>query len=56
MIARTWEYMMTQHNLKKGLKLYDRQKEEATQKELQQLHDMETFEPVDPKTLTYEDK
>ena len=55
-VSRTWEYLMTQHNLNKGLKLYGKEGEEATQKESQQLHDMETFEPVDPKILTYEEK
>ena len=55
-LARTWEYLMTQHNLNQGLKLYGKQGEEAMQKELQQLNDMETFEPVDPHMLTYEEK
>ena len=47
---------MTQPNLKQGIKLYDKQGEEATQKELQQLHNMETFEPVDPEMLIYNDE
>ena len=45
---------MTQYNLNQGLKLHGKQGEEAMQKELQQLHYMETFEPVDLKMLTYE--
>ena len=55
-VARTWEYLMTQHNVNQGQKLYRKQREEAMQKELQQLHDVETFEQVDPKILIYKEK
>ena len=44
-VSRIWEYLMTQHNLNKGLKLYGKQGEEAAQKDR-----------WTPKTLTYEEK
>ena len=38
------------------MKLYGVQSEYATKKELKQLHDMATFEPVDINKLTKEEK
>ena len=54
--ARVLEYVLTQHSLDNGLKLYGKKGEHATKKELKQLHDMATFEPVDSKNLTEEEK
>ena len=42
---RTLEYNMTQYNLAKDLKLYEKT-EQTIQKELQQFHEMDKFEPV----------
>lgn len=54
--ARVLKYIMTQHTLTKGLKLYGRQGKQAVQKELRQLHDLHTYEPVDASTLTYKNE
>ena len=43
-------------SLKKGLELFGDKTDIAVPKELTQIHDMETYEPVDPKTMTYEDR
>ena len=40
----------------KGLKLFGQEGKNAIQKEMQQHHDMETYFPVDPSKLTYNDK
>ena len=50
--VQVWEYIMTQHNLKKGQKLYGKQGKKAIKKQLQQLHNIKAFEPVDVNTLT----
>ena len=42
-----WKYILTQHSLNKGLKLHGKLGENATKKELKQLHDMATIQPVD---------
>ena len=44
------------HSLKKGLKLFGQEGKNAVQKEMQQHHDMETYYPVDPSKLSYNDK
>ena len=44
------------HSLRKGLKLFGQDGGNAVQKEMQQHHDMETYSPVDPSTLSYNDK
>ena len=44
------------YSLKKGLELLSEKVNVAVTKELTQIHDMETYEPVDPKTMTYEDR
>ena len=44
------------YSLAQGLKLFGSKAEEATTKELTQLHDMETFIPVDGNKLSYEDR
>ena len=48
--------LLNQHNLKKGLKLFGLPGEKAVTKELQQLHDMETYIPMDPKKLSRIDR
>ena len=45
-----------QYSLKKELKLFGEKADAAVNKELRQIHVMETYEPVDPKTMTYEDR
>ena len=48
--------MAHQYTLKKGIELFGEKAEEATVKELKQIHDMDTYTPLDPKTLTKEEK
>ena len=50
------EYIMTWHILVKGLKLHGKQGEHEMQKEIMQLHDLYTFEPVDDHTTINEDR
>ena len=42
--AKILEYIPTQYSLEKGLKVFG---EKSTKKELTQLHDLDTFEPID---------
>ena len=44
--------MIQTFSLKKGLAHFGKQGEDSVMKELQQHHDMETYHPVDPKSLT----
>ena len=46
--------MLTQYSMKKGLKIFGKEGEEAVKREMQQLHDMKTIEPV--QFPTQEDK
>ena len=48
--------MIQTFSLKKGLEKFGEDGEKSVMKELQQHHDMETYHPVDPKTLTYEQR
>ena len=48
--------MAQQYSLKKGMELFGDRAGKATLKEMQQLHDMDTYMPVDPKTLSPEEK
>ena len=48
--------MVHQYNLKKGLELFGDKDETATVKELAQIHEMGTFEPLDAGELTPEQK
>ena len=50
--AQILEYVWTQYSLNKGFQICGEKGEHATNKELKQLHDMATFEPIDPNTLT----
>ena len=45
-----------QYSPKKGPELFGQKADAAVNKELSQIHDMETYEPVDPKTMMYEDR
>ena len=54
--VRVLEYILTQHSLNKGLRMYGEQGEFATKKELKQLHHVEIFQPIDPDKLTNEEK
>ena len=48
--------MSHQYTLKKGLELFGEKAEEAAVKEMKQIHDMDTYTPIDPKTLSTEEK
>ena len=47
---------MTQHNMKKGIKLFGKAKVDAVLQELKQLHDRKVLEPKDTTTMTYNEK
>ena len=42
--------MSHQYSLKKGLELFGNKAKEAAMKELKQIHDMDTYTPIDHKT------
>ena len=44
------------YNLKQGLKLFGKRAEDATTKEFTQLHDTESFIPMDAAALSYEER
>ena len=44
--------MLQSFSLKSGLNLYGEAGEKAVNKVLQQLHDMDTYKPMDPNKLT----
>ena len=48
--------LMQQYNLSKGLNKFGNKGKIAVTKELQQMHDMEAFTPMDASTLTYADR
>jgi Reverse transcriptase (RNA-dependent DNA polymerase) len=47
---------MTQYSMKKGIQMFGKKGTDAVLKELKQLHDKETFNPVDPETIGPEDR
>ena len=49
-------YIMTQLSMKAGIKRWKTNAEGAVTKELQQLHFRDTFEPIDPTSLTKSEK
>jgi len=51
-----WGYLMTQYNLKPGLRKFGAQGETAAIAELTQLHVMDTWTVMDPTKLTREDR
>jgi hypothetical protein len=48
--------VFTQHSVKKGLQLYGEDGAKAVLQELQQLHDWNVIEPMDPSNLSPEQK
>ena len=44
--------MAQQYSLKKGMELFDDRAGKATLKEMQQLHDLDTYTPLDPNMLS----
>ena len=46
--------LIHQYNLKKGIELFRDKAEDVVMKELQQIHDMDVYVPMDPKELSYE--
>ena len=48
--------IMAQMSLKEGLRQFGDRTEAAATKEMKQLHDMDTFFPQDPKSLTREER
>ena len=48
--------MAHQYSMKKSIKLFGEKGEEATLKELKQIHDMDTYTPITASDLTYEQK
>jgi hypothetical protein len=51
-----WGYLMTQYNLKPGLKKFGQKGADAAVKELMQLHVMDTWTAMDPTKLTREER
>jgi hypothetical protein len=51
-----WGYLMTQYNLKPGLRKFGKRGETAAISELTQLHVMDTWTVMDPTKLTREDR
>ena len=47
--------MTLQYTLKKGIELFGEKAEEAAVKELKQIHNMDTYMPIDLKTLSKEE-
>ena len=45
-----------QHSLKKGLKLFGNAGDQAVEKELSSIHNMDAHKPLIAKDLSYEDK
>jgi hypothetical protein len=53
---KVWGYIMTQYNLKPGLRKFGARGAAASEKELTQLHIMDTWEPMHPSQLGQEEK
>ena len=53
---KVWGYIMTQYNLKPGLRKFGARGAAAAVKELTQLHIMNTWEPMHPSQLGQEEK
>ena len=50
-MARVLKYILTQYSLCRWLKTYGQKGIDATQKELKQLHDLDTYEPLNAASL-----
>jgi hypothetical protein len=53
---KVWAYVMTQYNLKPGLRKFGAKGATAAVNELTQLHVMDTWTPLDPSKLSREEK
>jgi hypothetical protein len=51
-----WGYLMTQYNLKPGLRKFGEKGAKAAMDELTQLHIMDTWTAMDPSKITREDR
>jgi hypothetical protein len=49
-------YIMTQYSMKAGMRKFKKRGEDAISKELSQLHYQDTFEPVHPKHLSFQER
>jgi len=52
--GKTYENQFTQYGMNQGLKLFQHEGEEAIIKELQQMHDLEVVEGMEPSSVTPE--
>ena len=48
--------LVEQYNMKKGLELFGDRGEKEVTKELQKIHDMNTYKPMDASMLSYQDR
>ena len=48
--------MIDNLNTKKGINIFDYRAETAVMEELQKIHDMNTYEPMDASNLTYQER
>ena len=46
--------LVENYNMKKGLELFGERGEKAVTKELQNIHDTNTYEPIDASNLSYQ--
>jgi hypothetical protein len=53
---KVWGYLMTQYNLKPGLRKFEDKGTKAAMDELTQLHIMDTWTAMDPSKITQEDR
>jgi hypothetical protein len=53
---KVWGYLMTQYNLKPGLRKFGEKRAMAAMDELTQLHVMDTWTAMDPSKLSQEDR
>jgi len=53
---QVWAYIMTQYNLKPGLRKFGKRGQTAAVKELTQLHVMDTWRPIHAEKLSREEK
>ena len=51
---KVWAYLMVQYNLKPGLRKFGHNGENAVDKELMQLHIMDTWAPMEVSKLSQE--
>ena len=56
MLHMVWVALVQAYRLKIGLQLFGQEQKNTVQKKIQQHHDMQTYCPIDPAKLTYEEK